>query len=68
MQIQIPEKVIIKAIQQQYFNKSESANFLGVSLTTFKKWTVDIPTVVIDGQVLYAKKDLVKFMEDHRHE
>lgn len=66
MQIQIPEKVIARAIQQQYYNKTESASFLGVSLTTFKKWSVDIPTVVVDGQVLYDKDDLIKFMEEHR--
>lgn len=66
MQIQIPEKVIERAIQQQYFNKTESASFLGVSITTFKKWAVNIKPIVVDGQILYAKDDLVEFMDGHR--
>lgn len=68
MQIQIPEKVIIKAIQQQYYNKSEASNFLGISIMTFKKWReiYHIPSVVVDGQVLFYKEDLEKFMEERR--
>lgn len=69
MQINIPERVITRAIQQQYFNKSEAASYLGKSLTTFKKWREDygIPFYSIDGQVTFNKKDLDDFMEKYKH-
>ena len=38
MQIAIPERVIERAIQQKYFNVTASANFLGVSPSTFRIW------------------------------
>lgn len=57
MQVTIPEKIVIKAIQQQYFNKTEAANFLGVSLPTFRIWAAKykIRPISIDGQLLYDR-------------
>lgn len=68
MQVSIPEKIIIKAVQQQYFNKTEAANFLGVSLPTFRSWLTkfDLKPISIDGQLLYDKKVLKDFMEEHK--
>lgn len=68
MQVSIPEKIIIKAVQQQYFNKTEAANFLGVSPSTFRIWlkTFDFKPISIDGQILYDKDVLQKFMEKHQ--
>lgn len=68
MQIAIPERVIERAIQQQYFNKTEAANFLGVSIPTFRIWTTKykIRPISIDGQLLYDKEILKKFMEKHQ--
>ncbi|WP_297816706.1 helix-turn-helix domain-containing protein [uncultured Lactobacillus sp.] len=67
MHVVIPEEYVIKAIQQQYFSKTDAANFCGVSYTTFAKWVKETPikTSVVNGQLLYAKEDLIKFMEDH---
>lgn len=67
MQLAIPEKVIIRAIQQQYFNKTEAANFCGVSKSTFRNWLKKayINPVSVDGQLLYSKENLEKFMQDH---
>ncbi|WP_410406206.1 helix-turn-helix domain-containing protein [Lactobacillus crispatus] len=69
MQISIPEKVIARAIQQQYFNKTEAANFCGVSKSTFRNWVLNhgdelIPTSV-DGQLLYSREMLADFMKGH---
>lgn len=67
MNVQIPEKVVIQAIQQQYFTRTEAANFLGVSYPTFVKWIKEEPikTVEVYGQILFAKDELIRFMEDH---
>lgn len=68
MQIAIPERVIERAIQQKYFNVTASANFLGVSPSTFRIWLkkFDFKPTSIDGQILYDKDVLQKFMEDHK--
>ena len=68
MQIAIPERVIERAIQQKYFNVTASANFLGVSPSTFRIWLkkFDFKPISIDGQILYDKDVLQKFMEDHK--
>lgn len=68
MQFSIPEKIIIKAVQQQYFNKTEAANFLGVSIPTFRIWTAKykIRPISVDGQLLYDKNVLKDFMEGHK--
>ena len=68
MQVTIPERVIARAIQQQYFNKTEAANFCGVSKSTFRNWTINqsdelIPTSV-DGQLLYSRETLTDFMKE----
>jgi prophage protein len=68
MQVTIPERVIARAIQQQYFNKTEAANFCGVSKSTFRNWTLIhsdelIPTSV-DGQLLYSRETLTDFMKE----
>ena len=68
MQVTIPERVIARAIQQQYFNKTEAANFCGVSKSTFRNWTTNhsdelIPTSV-DGQLLYSRETLTDFMKE----
>lgn len=68
MQVTIPERVIARAIQQQYFNKTEAANFCGVSKSTFRNWTIThsdelIPTSV-DGQLLYSRETLTDFMKE----
>ncbi len=70
MQVTIPEKVIARAIQQQYFNKTEAANFCGVSKSTFRNWILNhsdelIPSSV-DGQLLYSKETLEDFMKEHK--
>lgn len=68
MQISIPEKVIVRAIQQQYFNKTEAANFCGVSKSTFRNWLVnhakELTPISVDGQLLYSKKTLTNFMKE----
>lgn len=63
--VPIPKDVLIRALQQEYFNKTDASNFLGVSLTTFKRWisSYQIPAVAIDGIVMYRKKDLIAFMD-----
>lgn len=70
MEVKIPEELVIKAIQQEYFAKKDAFNVVGVSRTTFDKWLREHPNElrpsIIDGQVLYAKKDLLKFMENHK--
>ncbi|MDK7952178.1 helix-turn-helix domain-containing protein [Lactobacillus paragasseri] len=68
MQVAIPEKIVIKAIQQQYFNKTEAANFLGVSLPTFRAWLTkyDLKPISVDGQILYDREVLKKFMKGHQ--
>ncbi|EFJ69841.1 transcriptional regulator, Fis family [Lactobacillus paragasseri JV-V03] len=68
MQVSIPERVIERAIQQQYFNKTEAANFLGISKSTFRIWLTkfDFKPISIDGQLLYDKEVLKKFMEEHK--
>lgn len=68
MQVVISEESIKRAVQQEYFNKKEASNFLGVSMQTFKTWRekYGIHYQSVDGMVLFAKKDLQKFMEDHR--
>lgn len=68
MQISIPKKVIERAIQQKYFNVTAGANFLGISPSTFRIWLkkYDFKPVSIDGQILYDKDVLQKFMEDHQ--
>ena len=45
-----------------------SANFLGVSPSTFRIWLkkFDFKPISIDGQILYDKDVLQKFMEDHK--
>ena len=68
MLVTIPERVIARAIQQQYFNKTEAANFCGVSKSTFRNWTINhsdelIPTIV-DGQLLYSRETLTDFMKE----
>ncbi len=68
MLVTIPERVIARAIQQQYFNKTEAANFCGVSKSTFRNWTINysdelIPTSV-DGQLLYSRETLTDFMKE----
>ena len=68
MQVTIPERVIARAIQQQYFNKTEAANFCGVSKSTFRNWTIKhsdelIPTSV-DEQLLYSRETLTDFMKE----
>lgn len=68
MQVVIPEEAIKKAVQQQYFKKTDAANLCGISTTTFREWmkATPIPTVVVEGQVLYSREDLIKFMEEHK--
>lgn len=68
MQVVIPEEFVIKAIQQEYFSKTDAANFCGVSYTTFAKWVKESPIKVssINGQLLYSRKDLTAFMEAHK--
>lgn len=68
MQIAIPERVIERAIQQQYFNATAAANFLGISKSTFRNWLVkfDFKPISIDGQLLYDREILKEFMEDHK--
>lgn len=68
MQISIPEKIIERAIQQKYFNVTAGANFLGISQSTFRIWLkkYDFKPISIDGQILYDKEVLQKFMEDHK--
>lgn len=63
--VPIPKDVLIRALQQEYFNKTDASNFLGVSLSTFKRWlnSYQIPAVAIDGIVMYRKKDLIAFMD-----
>ncbi|ART99215.1 helix-turn-helix domain-containing protein [Lactobacillus gasseri] len=70
MQVNIPERVIERAIQQQYFNKTESAAYLGISLTTFIKWRKNdaLPFYSVNGQILYSKDDLNEYMKKHKHE
>ena len=57
MQIAIPERVIERAIQQKYLTVTASANFLGVSPSTFRIWLkkFDFKPISIDGQILYDK-------------
>lgn len=56
---------------KELFNRSiltASANFLGVSPSTFRIWLkkFDFKPISIDGQILYDKDVLQKFMEDHK--
>ncbi|MBD0888688.1 hypothetical protein CBF85_05945 [Lactobacillus taiwanensis] len=51
-----------------YFNKTKASVYLGISRTTFDVWLkkYQIPYTMIDGIRRYAKKDLDKFMEEHK--
>lgn len=64
----VPERVLLAAAQQRYFNLKESANFLGVSSPTFKKWSqkYHIAPVIIDSTVCWDKKDLEEFMNQRK--
>lgn len=59
-------KLLKQFAQQEFFNKTEAANYLGMSLSTF--WHVrqnhDIKVYVIDGLPRFKKTDLDKFMEE----
>lgn len=70
MQINIPEKAIKLAVQQQYFNKTGAANFLGISKSTFNNWKKEdaLPFYSVNGQILYSKDDLNEYMKKHKHE
>ena len=48
--------------------KSKASVYLGISRTTFDVWLkkYQIPYTMIDGIRRYAKKDLDKFMEEHK--
>ena len=50
------------------FNKTKASVYLGISRTTFDVWLkkYQIPYTMIDGIRRYAKKDLDKFMEEHK--
>lgn len=58
------KKLIKKYAMQNYFNMTESAEYLGISTTTFwrmrKKYK--IKSVVIDNIRLWRKKDLEDFV------
>lgn len=51
-----------------FFNKTNAAIYLGISLPTFNCWIekYQIPYVSVDGIRRFAKNDLDKFMEKHR--
>lgn len=68
MQIMISEEAVKKAVQQEYFNKREASNYLGISMQTFKTWRekFKIPYQSIDGMILFARKDLETFMNEHK--
>lgn len=66
--VPIQRDVLVKALQQEYFNKGEASNFLGVSLTTFKRWSKEYKILAfsIDGIIMYSRKDLISFMENKK--
>ncbi|WP_276804765.1 helix-turn-helix domain-containing protein [Lactobacillus hominis] len=51
-----------------WFNKTNAATYLGVSIPTLNAWfkKYNIPYTSIDGIVRFAKKDLDNFMEGHK--
>ncbi|WP_125713012.1 hypothetical protein [Companilactobacillus kedongensis] len=51
-------------IDKQYLKRKDATVFAGVSASTFDSW--NIPSHVIsDGITLYAKKDILEFIESH---
>lgn len=58
----------LKSPMYGYFNKTKASVYLGISRTTFDVWLkkYQIPYTMIDGIRRYAKKDLDKFMEEHK--
>lgn len=59
------DKLIKRYSTQEYFNKKEAAQYLGKSIPTLNKWIkkYDIPTSIVDGQVIFSKANLDKFMK-----
>ena len=57
MQIAIPERVIERAIQQKYFNVTASANFLGVSPSTFRIW---LKSLILSQLVLMVRSYMTR--------
>lgn len=51
-----------------WYNATNAAKYLGVDRTTFYRWKKRycIPFSMIDGVIRYGKKDLDKFMEEHK--
>lgn len=51
-----------------YFNKTNTAVYLGISRGTLNAWLkkYHIPYTMVDGIRRFSKKDLDKFMEEHK--
>jgi excisionase family DNA binding protein len=49
-----------------YFDKAESAKYLGVGVRTFESWTDQIPRYRPGGKVLFKKSELDEFMKRHQ--
>ena len=58
---------MIKLSGREWLNVSESAYYMGISDTTFRKWRKDnhIPSYTIEGVTRWKKSDLDKFWETH---
>lgn len=51
------------SLDKQYLRRREGAEFAGVSPSTFDSWY--LPSHKIQGVVLYSKKDITEFIENH---
>ncbi|WP_125588374.1 hypothetical protein [Companilactobacillus jidongensis] len=51
------------ALDKQYLKRKDAIKFAGVSGSTYDSWL--LPSHKIQGVVLYAKKDILDFIENH---
>lgn len=59
---------MLKNPKYGWFNKTNAATYLGVSIPTFNAWLkkYQIPYTMIDGIIRFGKSDLDKFMEERK--
>ena len=60
------KKALESPLQKPYLRVNELASWIGVSDTTIRKWVRQgMPSVMIDGVVLYSKKSVTKWLDEH---
>lgn len=61
-------KTTLTSQKYGWFNKTNAARYLGISIPTFNRWIkkYNIPYTSIDGVKRYGKEDLDNFMREHK--